>query len=769
MYEQRGCFAGLDTCNHVEFGRFDRYSILRHEIEDKAISNRFDVKLHLNSLCNNNIISTEMAETMTESANYFNSTNDLRKYYYGATYIPLEAAIAYQQDIIDRNITIIIPNRNEYEDGIKIKIGRYWPKFLYPCHQTSFHGCQMILVPYFFGGVQNKQLWEIVALISQTEELWQLCIKNVTHSTSWIGWILTFITNKCLHAKYRQHPKDPFKLTQIANNDAIRKKLPRNRSNIQLLRTIQHGNHCVELDDFSYEEIKAIEDDSSNFEYKVLMLASSGPIHTDYIGALEYMKELKNGDKIMELRSILISSTDDSSDAWKGEIYSRHGNGFSRYWYQKRGSKTPLKKQPKLKLLSNHEYIFTYCLKRETDMKGIRNSYIELLGGQFHAQCNIHKKPLVSCYEKNKKCRCGKKALYACKSFDCHSCVCKNCFNGLDKGSIHLIDPVPQNEANETSQDDDNNAVDSNTANDEESNDLNGSSNIFDEEVLENFVTRHDDTECLVDDTALMVDNQNEESTNDNEFFSPSDFIPTTNTGEIPTEVEEKVRYGFKFSGCNILNNVGSLLTRSHYDIKSSRYVNHHIQKLCSVTAATSIPLLYAEGMLFPSIFWKSARDKCSIIGAIPSSLLNANIKREGFASIEEHIRTRITSSICATSTDPRYISHCYDVTANMAASQSDTRLIIERGLTVPDSKKDNLGVRGQNDSELLGSVDSKQMVKNLCTSQTKIKWSYFLTFTANHSRHFGLKKIREWINKKGWSETFPDYDILELEEKKRN
>ena len=57
---------------------------------------------------------------------------------------------------------------------------------------------------------------------------------------------------------------------------------------------------------------------------------------------------------------------------------------------------------------------------------------------------------------------------------------------------------------------------------------------------------------------------------------------------------------------------VGSLLSRSTYDMKSNHYVNHQIQKLCSLSNFKPIPLIYAEGMLFPSIHWKSARDKCS-------------------------------------------------------------------------------------------------------------------------------------------------------------
>ena len=131
------------------------------------------------------------------------------------------------------------------------------------------------------------------------------------------------------------------------------------------------------------------------------------------------------------------------------------------------------------------------------------------------------------------------------------------------------------------------------------------------------------------------------------------------------------------------MNNVGSALARSKYDFKKSRYINHNIQKLCSTVNCESIPLVYPEGMLFPSIFWKSAKDNCSILGAIPSSLLNSNINKDGFASIQQHIRTRLTCPSNAMNSDPRYITHCYDIMANMAASQSDTRMAINRGCTL--------------------------------------------------------------------------------------
>ena len=113
--------------------------------------------------------------------------------------------------------------------------------------------------------------------------------------------------------------------------------------------------------------------------------------------------------------------------------------------------------------------------------------------------------------------------------------------------------------------------------------------------------------------------------------------------------------------------------------------------------------------------------DICSIIGAIPSSLLNEHIRKEGFATLQQHVRTKLICSSCAPNSDPRYIINCYDIMLNLASSQNDTRLVINRSLTVAKDKYVNLGVRGgSGDSSLLGSVDSEKMIKNLCSSQKR-------------------------------------------------
>ena len=202
-----------------------------------------------------------------------------------------------------------------------------------------------------------------------------------------------------------------------------------------------------------------------------------------------------------------------------------------------------------------------------------------------------------------------------------------------------------------------------------------------------------------------------------------------------------KVKYGFKLSGCNILNNVGYLMTRNQYDIKGSIFVNHHMQKLHFVDKYQSISLSYTEGILPPSLNWKPKDEKCSIIGAISSSLLNLCCIQEGFNSMQQHICARLNSPSNAMGSDPRYIYHCYDITEHLAASCNNTRLVIKRYLTVIVDKHVNLGVKGSGDSSILGSVDIRQTVKNFA-HQKNTYLEFFLNFYSKPKQIFGTKFI---------------------------
>ena len=79
--------------------------------------------------------------------------------------------------------------------------------------------------------------------------------------------------------------------------------------------------------------------------------------------------------------------------------------------------------------------------------------------------------------------------------------------------------------------------------------------------------------------------------------------------------------------------------------------------------------------------------------------------------------------------------------------NHSDTRMVLHKGLTVAEDELGGLEVRQKNDSALLGSVNSKQVVRNLCASQKYHHMDFFITLTCNQKKHFGVAPIKNWID----------------------
>ena len=92
-----------------------------------------------------------------------------------------------------------------------------------------------------------------------------------------------------------------------------------------------------------------------------------------------------------------------------------------------------------------------------------------------------------------------------------------------------------------------------------------------------------------------------------------------------------------------ILNFVGTLLTRKQHQLKSSSIHKYFLQQLVATSIGSSVSLLYSEAMLFPCIFWLIFDG--SLVGALPATLLNENVKKFDFASVSEHTRSRLTAA----------------------------------------------------------------------------------------------------------------------------
>ena len=74
-----------------------------------------------------------------------------------------------------------------------------------------------------------------------------------------------------------------------------------------------------------------------------------------------------------------------------------------------------------------------------------------------------------------------------------------------------------------------------------------------------------------------------------------------------------------------------------------------------------------------------------------------------------------IKNSCCSTGLYPRYTSHCHDILTNLASNIEETRLILNRGLSI-DNNTSNIVLRGKYDTTLFESVDNKEMFQNIAS-----------------------------------------------------
>eukprot|EP00957_Ditylum_brightwellii_P067954 5158834-Ditylum_brightwellii.AAC.1 len=153
-------------------------------------------------------------------------------------------------------------------------------------------------------------------------------------------------------------------------------------------------------------------------------------------------------------------------------------------------------------------------------------------------------------------------------------------------------------------------------------------------------------------------------------------------------------------------------------------------------------------------------------MGKCVPTLLPEGMILQTYFGVKQHVRLRLTSSSSTTGTDPRYIVYYYDKLTKLSVNHSNTCIVLNQGLTSAEDKTGGLGVCAKNDFELLESIDSKQMVKNLCALQKYHKMDCFLMFTCNQKKHFGTAPLSEWIDSREWGKHIADFENCTQPEK---
>ena len=120
---------------------------------------------------------------------------------------------------------------------------------------------------------------------------------------------------------------------------------------------------------------------------------------------------------------------------------------------------------------------------------------------------------------------------------------------------------------------------------------------------------------------------------------------------------------------------------------------------------------------MFPSKFCLTENNNYYISGSIPSPLLSGSCKEYGFSNIPTHVCSRITNDSSSTSSDYCYAIFGHALIYSIAANNFDM-IQHRKGMTSSNTAASGLDLICKDDSNFLHSIDSRQMVKNVCAPQ---------------------------------------------------
>ena len=825
MHEQKGSFNGIDTCSVTFFGKFDFQSTLSAVSDARALSQRPDINSHLTTLVKEKIISSDTASSRIAEAELISRTIDYEPYYNASTFVPLEKALSMQQENAQPRFAKVPTSRGgTANEAITFRVG--WPRNIYPCQTLNDHGTHPHLPPKFgtkqprpFDKFHLSKIWSLSATLLTVEYIWTTAVSFQTYDReSWHGWLLAYLSKNSLsHISFYRDSLDPFKVNQISSSKAIATKLSQlimNPDDMTCPKSLQELFNTFEgllcLDGNQFQTTTTLE----NFvEYECDLSNCKGIIVENYVRENENVPSqiCNENNEIYEL--VHISSVSlENNNTWDGKVCMRHGGIHSKWWYATRKSNVYVKRDHHIQITDDEVYCLVYIKIISPNLEKASQQLMSHIGGQTSVQCLYHKMPLILSTFRKGKCFCGKREYYRCPDFNCSMKCCKKCLenvnadsdityvhkNGMTNDSNHM-----QTNSDTDESDSDFDYGDRSCSGDSlethesvghevdleterlfynSDSDQSSSVSILDDYQLSEVgddtsysPLNRDDFEDYVTsaeapDFNIITETYNEESSNEEETV-----LPATDAGIYPFEVTEAdesttALQDLIVTGNVLLNQCGTLLTRNNHQIKGSSRGKLLMQRICATTIGKSVPLLQPEASLFPSIFWKMVPNDGVISGAIPTPLLSERCGHYGFQSLPQHVRSRLTTAFCTTSTDPHYTTHEYDLLTNLSATHLDTRIAMNRGLTAGSDTLGGLGVRGGNDSSgaaLLGSIDSNQMVKNLCASQKLHPSSFFCTFTCAQARHFGTKNIKLWIDGFEWKSHFQGYEDLSDSDKR--
>lgn len=482
------------------------------------------------------------------------------------------------------------------------------------------------------------------------------------------------------------------------------------------------------------------------------------------------------------------------NEEWDGIIFTKHA-GFPMP-SARQTTRFQMPRKVSLRTMSEvtRDASIVVYVRCDTETNTMRDLYMSYMGGNTKSRCPKHGFPLTTCplnarysctYQSISHVLCHRAAAVECPIHGCN--VIRLCREHLG-ASITMCEPTSihaDDESVHSSTSDEGSSI-SVTEYDYNSTcssllsiklDRGMEESAFDHDqeqdydmilgVVPGVNAAADDSDVEKSEMDISVSVSDDNVTEDADDAQEADMqIPTTNAMDTAQRIRSRPH---KIALHVLLNEHGSLLIRRNNRLKARRVDQGFLERIIATSTGESIPLLYPEGMLFPSIFWKQATDG-GIVGALPSGLLDSDkvAAEHGFASVASHLRCRLKNSSMLCSTDPRYIFYAFDCINNASLRGHDNRIVLRRGFEHMLGSGELRQASKSNDALCLPDViDSRTTVNQLAAMIRNEEPTYFYTHTCNQMHHFGIAPIRRYLMKLDeqimQNTTFSERDAMEM------
>ena len=342
------------------------------------------------------------------------------------------------------------------------------------------------------------------------------------------------------------------------------------------------------------------------------------------------------------------------------------------------------------------------------------------MGGNVDSCCPIHQFPLIMCpLGSGNRCSvvlqkgcCDKAAAYECPFCGCKTYVCKSCvgitlpplinhswdFSQVDKHAVSLDSLEVCNTVDvdfDDTQNDEGLMLETTSNWDQDitparmkelldhvwdeishESSAEGCYEMHHEMILPESVNEYENFDISDDDEASISDSGSDSEPDVHMLAQVMEDIPTTNAAMTAPSIEPKARKD-RFGMHVLMNEHGSLLVHKSGHLKPCQAAKGFLEQIVATAEGQSIPLLYPEAMMFPSIFWNQHND-----GALPVGLWSGNQAANafGYAGLAEHMQCCLKNSSLLCSTDPKNVDFAFNAVNNLMSHRMDNQLVLKRG-----------------------------------------------------------------------------------------